>query len=159
MLDVNSWSTATVSALIYPKGVRSGPGQSGSSTPNTTIHVFMVLSLCIGVQSCGNRKGPSPNCSIKDGNMMPRIPWYAEALSSFHWNSGAETTPPQPPDPHPHPTLHLAQSSQTSTVLLAATKPRLGHQISRQRRVTLENTSPLLWSPVVVCFTPLHLMQ
>ena len=34
-----------------------------------------------------------------------------------------------------HQTLHLAQCSQTSTVLLAAAKPRLLHQIARWRSV------------------------
>lgn len=110
MLDVNSWPTATVSALIHPKGVRSGPGQPGSShTPKATIHVFMVLSLCIGVQSCGNRKGPSPNCSIKDGSMMPRMPWYAEA-SKVPLTGTQE--PKQPPTPPPNFTLCTIQSDK-----------------------------------------------
>lgn len=42
MLDVKSWLTATVSALIQPRGARSGPDQPGSSTPNATIQVFMA---------------------------------------------------------------------------------------------------------------------
>ena len=48
-------------------GLRSGlcAGQSSSSTPSSLLHVFMNLALCTGVQSCWNRKGPSPNCSHK----------------------------------------------------------------------------------------------
>ena len=38
-------------------------------------------ALCTGVQSCWNRKGPSPNCSHKVGSMeLSKMSWYAEAF-------------------------------------------------------------------------------
>jgi len=55
----------------------------------------MDLALCTGVQSCWNRKGPSPNCSHKVGNMkLSKMSWYAEALRvPFTGTKGPKTTP------------------------------------------------------------------
>ena len=55
-----------------------------------------------------------------------------------------------------HQTLHLAQCSQTSTVLLATAKPRLIHQIAKWRRVihhSRERVSTALESSGSVLYT------
>ena len=51
-------------------GLRSAlcGGQSSSSTPISTNHFCMDLTLCTGALSCSNRKGPSPNCCHKTGS-------------------------------------------------------------------------------------------
>ena len=142
--------------------LRSGlcAGQSSSSTPNSLIHVFMDLALCTGAQSCWNRKGPSPNCSHKVGSMeLSNISWYAEAFRvPFTGTKGPSPAPEE--QPHTiiplHQTLHLAQCSQTSTVLLATTKPRLIHQIARWRsalRHSRECVSTALESSGSVLYT------
>ena len=77
-------------------GLRSGlcAGQSGSSTPNSLIHVFMDHALFTGAQSCWNRKGPSANCFHKVGSMkLSKISWYAEAFRvSFTGTKGPSTS-------------------------------------------------------------------
>lgn len=55
-----------VAALILRCSVRLRSVQSGSSTTNLLIHVFMDLALCPGVQSCWNRKWPAPNVTPED---------------------------------------------------------------------------------------------
>ncbi|CAI9584161.1 unnamed protein product, partial [Staurois parvus] len=55
-----------------------------------------------------------------------------------------------------HQTVHLAQCSQASTVLLATVKPRHVHQIARQRSVFLhsrEHVSTALESNGDVLYT------
>jgi len=91
-------------------GLRSGlcAGQSGSSKPNWLIRVFMDLTLCTGAQSCWNRKGPSPNCLHKVGNIKwSKISWYAEAFrvpfTGTKWPSPAPEQQPHtiiPPPPN-----------------------------------------------------------
>jgi hypothetical protein len=64
-------------------GLRSGlcAGQSSSSTPISINHFCMDLALCRGKLSCGNRKGPSPNCYHKVGSTeSSRMSLYAVAL-------------------------------------------------------------------------------
>ncbi len=57
----------TISVPVHPKGVLIGlrsrlcAGQSCSSTPNSSNHVFRDFALCNGAQSCWNRKGLFPN--------------------------------------------------------------------------------------------------
>ena len=64
------------------------------------------------------------------------ISWYAEAFR-VHFTGTKGPSPAPEEQPHTiiplHQTLHLAQCSQTNTVLLATTKPRLVHQIARWR--------------------------
>ena len=119
--------------MFYRVEVRTLCGQSSSSTPNSLIHVFMDLALCTGAQSCWNRKEPSPNCSHKVGSIeLSNISWYAEAFSVLFTGTKGPSPAPEK-QPHtiipPPPTLHLAQCSQTNTVLLATAKPRLVHQM------------------------------
>jgi hypothetical protein len=51
-------------------GLRSGlyADQSSSSTPISTNHFCMELTLCTGALPWWNRKGPSTNCYHKVGN-------------------------------------------------------------------------------------------
>jgi len=111
-------------------------------------HLFIDLALCTGAQSCWNRKGPFPDCFPKVGSMKLSKNWSIQ--SSFHWAKASswETTPHH--NPPLHQTLHMAQCSQTSTVLLATVKPRLVHQIAWWRSVISHSRE------VAVCFTPLH---
>ncbi len=114
--------------------MRSGlsAGQSTSSTPNSSNHVFMDLALCIEAQSCWNRKEPSPNCSHKVGSIaLSKMSCYAEAL----WFLFAGSEKPS--------------SSQAGDVLLASAKPRLGHQTAKQRSTICHSgeQQPDSWKP------------
>jgi len=99
--------------------LRSGPwGQSSSSTPNWLIHVFIDLALCTGVQSCWNRKRPSPNCFHKVRSMkLSKISWYAEAFRApFTGTKGPSPAPEKQPHtiipPPPNFTLGTMQSDE-----------------------------------------------
>ena len=64
-------------------GLRSGlyAGKSSSSTPISTNHFYMDLTLCSGALSCWNRKGPSSNCCHKIGSTeLSRMSLCAVAL-------------------------------------------------------------------------------
>ena len=127
--------------------LRSGlcVGQSSSSTPNPLL---MSLWTCF-VHWCTVMLG---YCSHKVGNMeMSIISWYAEA---FRVPLTRTKRPSPAPEEQPHTiiplhqTLHLAQCSQTSTVLLANTRPRLIHQIARWRRAICHSRERLHCSRV-----------
>lgn len=66
----------------------------------TPSSVSLWTELCAGVQSCWNRKGPSPNCSHNIGSMkLFKIPWYAQALKVAFPGSkrSSPTSERQPP--------------------------------------------------------------
>lgn len=60
------------SSQRFSTGLRSGlcAGQSSSSPPNSSNHVFIVLALCTGAGSYWNRKGPSSHCFHKVGSSI-----------------------------------------------------------------------------------------
>ena len=83
------------------------------------------------------QEGAIPKLSHKVGSMeLSNISWYAEAFR-VHFTGTRRPSPAPDKQPHTisplHQTLHLAQCSQSSTVLLATAKPRVVHQIARWR--------------------------
>ena len=140
MLDGKAW--LSVSALIHPKGVLSGWGQD--SVQASQVHPHQTLSsmslwtlLCALVHS-------------HVGTGRVRVP--------FTGTKGPSPAPEK--QPHTiiplHQTLHLAQCSQTSTVLLATAKTRLVHQIARCRNTiphSREGVSTALQSSGGVLYT------
>ncbi len=119
-------------------------GQSRSSTPNSSNHVFAVLALCTGAHHC-------PKClsTLQNQDFLSMdVRSLVQPLKNSH-----QTIPL-------HPTLQSAQCSQAGDVHLSSVKPRLAHLTAKQRSVirhSSQNRFPLLQSPVVVCFTPLYL--
>lgn len=88
------------------------------------------VALCTDAQSCWNRM-PCPNCSHKVGSMeLSNISLYAQAAVRGPFYGIKGPTPVSEGNP-PHTTTKLYTCCQTSTVLLAADKPRLVHQIDR----------------------------
>ena len=83
------------------------PHQTGSSVSLWTL-------LCALVQSCWNRKGPSPNCFHKAGSMKwSKISWYAEAFRvPFTGTKGPSPAPEKQPPPPPNFTLVTMQSDK-----------------------------------------------
>ena len=131
-------------------GLRSGlyAGQSSSSKPNCVIHVFMDLALC----------WPSPKCLHKVGSMKwSKISWYAEAFRvPFTGTKGPSPAPEKQPHTIIPPPPNFILCSQTSTVPLATTKPRLLHQVARWRSVirpSRERVSTALESSGGVLYT------
>ena len=141
MLDGKAW--LSVAALIHLKGVLSGWGRDSAQAsevhPHQTLSSMSLWTLLCALVHRRNMKGPSQNCSHKVGNMeLSNISWCAEAFRvPFTGTKGPSPAPEK--QPHTiiplHQTLHLAQCSQTSTILLATAKPRLVHQIARSRSV------------------------
>lgn len=95
---------------------------------------------------------------------LPRMPWYAEALKvPFTGIQG-----PKQPSPQPPVTSNLTLRCKCKVtiphnpvryVLFSWHLPNPDSAIRcPEWVVTLESISLLLWNPVVVCFTPLHLM-
>ncbi|KAI4894323.1 hypothetical protein NFI96_009596 [Prochilodus magdalenae] len=113
--------------------------RSGSSTPDSLIHVYMELALCTCVRSCWSRKGPSPNCPHKVGSMrLSRVSWSAEALRvPLTGTKGRSPTPEPHPltiiPPPPNFTLGTVQSDRYRSP--GKSKPRLVHRIARRRSV------------------------
>ena len=127
-------------------GLRSGlcAGQSSSSTPNSSIHVFMDLALCTGAHSCWNRKGRSPNCSHKVGSMeLSNISWYAEAFRvPFTGTKG----PSPAPEKQPHTIIPLHQTLHLVPFSWKPPNPDSSIRLpdGRERFITPEKASPLL---------------
>ena len=125
-----------------------------------SLWTFMDLALFTGAQSCWNRKGTSRNSFHKVGSMkLSKTSWYAAAFRvPFTGTKGPSPAPEI--QPHtiipPPPTLHLAQCSQTSTVLLATGKPRLVYQIARWRSVIRHSREHIPAALESSGFTPLN---
>ena len=125
MLDRKAW--LSVCTLIHPTGVLSGlcAGQSSSSTPNSLL---MCLWSCF-VHWCSHvgtgRTVPKlfpQSCELE----LSSICWCAEAFR-VHFTGTKRPSPAPEEQPHTmiplHQTVHLAQCSQTGTVLLQTPDP------------------------------------
>ena len=149
MLDGKAW--LSFSTLIHPKGdwveVRTQAGQSSSSTPNSLIQCLYGPYFVHWCTVMLEQEGGIPkllhgawNCPTSLGMLR-----HSEFLS-LELRGQAQL----------HQTLHLAQCSQTSTVLLATAKPRLVHQIARWRSAihhSRERVSTALESSGSVLYT------
>jgi hypothetical protein len=91
-----------------------------------TNHFYMDLALCMGVLSCWNSKGPSPNCCHKVGSTeLSRMSLYAIVLKSSLELRGLARTMKNSPRPFfLHQTLQLALCIRSGSLLLASAKPR-----------------------------------
>uniref|UniRef100_A0AAR2JMT8 Ig-like domain-containing protein n=1 Tax=Pygocentrus nattereri TaxID=42514 RepID=A0AAR2JMT8_PYGNA len=146
--------------------LRSGlcAGQSSSSTPNSVTHVFVDFELCTGVQSCCNRKGPSPTCSHNVGSMkLSKISWSAEALRvSFTGTKGPTPTLEKQPHtiipPPPNFTHGTMQSDKNRSPDNFQTQTRPSYCQMEKRDSSLQRTrlhcSRVQWQ----CITLLHSM-
>ena len=164
MLDGKAW--LSVSALIHPKGVLLGWGQD--SVQASQVHPHQTLSstslwtlLCALVHShAGTGRGHPQTVPTKLGACnCPTslgILKHSDFLSlDLRGKAQLLKNNPTPSSPL-HQTLHLAQCSQTSIVLLATAKPRLVHQIDRWRSVIhqfREHVSTALESSGSVLYT------
>lgn len=82
-----------------------------------------------------------------DGSRMENILVYWSIKNFFHIQSSPLKINPTPSSLHQM--LHLEQSSQSSTILLATTKPRVVHQIARQRfwlQTALESSKTVFYT-------------
>lgn len=75
----------------------------------------MEPALCVGVQSCANRKCPFPNCSHKVGRMkLSELSLCAEAWRLPLTGTQGPSPAPESNPPPSRLTLHLAHCSQKS---------------------------------------------
>ncbi len=118
---LNFHSTLSQRCLM---GLRSGlcEGQSRSSTPNSSDHVFMDLDLLTGEQLCWNRKEPSTKLEAKHCPCTP---------------------PENSPISHLNQTSYLTHFSQVGNVFPIITKSRLANLITKRSVICL-STSALL---------------
>lgn len=150
MLDEKAWLTVC-SNLCQRCSV-------GFVICHSVIRVFVDIGLCTGAQSCWKKKGSSPNCSLKVlGHEISRnvlLCWSTESTMQSLPFTGTKGLSPLAKQPHTiiPATTNFLQRSQTSC------SPRLIHQIATLFFLSFstENTCPLLYSPLVACFTPLH---
>lgn len=103
-------------------------------------------------------KGSSPNSSLKflghEISQNVLLCWSTESTMQSIPFTGTKGLSPLAKQPHTiiPATTNFLQSRQTSC------SPRLIHQIATLFFLSFstENTCPLLYSPLVACFTPLH---
>ena len=124
------------------------------------VHPHQTLSSCLyGPALCTGA------VMLKQEGTIPKlsnISWYAD---TFRVPFTGTKRPGAAPEEQPHTiiplhqTLHLAQCSQTSTVLLANTRAGLVHQIARWRRAIRHSRERLYSSQVQWRRTLHHCIQ
>lgn len=96
-------AAALFSAIIkaHNKILRTGWQSALQSILNVSLHTKVAPALCTGVQSCGNRRGASSNCSnfgsmkLSKMRVLFQRNWVGQAQSPDHafWDGrGAQTT-------------------------------------------------------------------
>lgn len=159
------------SARIHPKGALSGWGQDSVQTsqiyPHKTLSFMSLWIMWYALVHSHVGRGASDKLFQKFGRMeFSKMSWYAEALNSFHWNYGAKLSSWKTTAYHNSPSDKLYawhNAVLTNIILLATTKPKLIHQISRWRSVVChsgERVFTVLGSSSVILYTtaldPLH---
>lgn len=112
-MDEKAWLCSNSPQKCSVK-LRSGicPSQSGSSTLNSLIHVFLDVALCIGAHSSWTGRGHP--------QLLPVL-LCRNIKSYFHWSQGAKPKILKNISRNVSP-FHQT-CSQTNTVFLATTKP------------------------------------
>lgn len=137
-------------------------------TPLTVWCVFMGIfhtSRSAFVKSendtCWNRMGPSQNCYLKVRSMkLSKKSLYAETLRvSFTETKGLGPVPKEQPLHHnpASPKLYTCLSAVRQVPFFwQPPNSSIGLPDWESWFITPENTPPLLYSPMVECFAPLH---
>ena len=112
-------------------GVRSRlcAGQSSSSTPISTNHFCMHLTLCMGALSCCNRKGPPQTVATKL-EAKNHLECHC-MLFSLHWSLALIMKNSPRPLFLRQQTLQLALCIGAGSVLMASAKHRFVHSDSQ----------------------------
>ena len=137
MLDGKAW--LSVSALIHPKGVLSGWGQD--SVQASQVHPHQTLSsmslwtlLCALVHShVGTGRG---HPKTVPSSWKTALCHNSPSTKLYTWHNAVRQVPFSWQPPKPDSSIRLPDAET--------------------QFLTPEKASPLLCSPVVACFTPLH---